>query len=539
MRPLSSAATGALCLALGLSPAAALAQTGAAPEPTAAEPAATEPSPPGDGDAAAENTPASNTPARQAPPVPALTPEAQATLGVAPGAVPSWPDPDRNVHRTLVPPFLLLERSANRSTTVVFPFFFRERRGQDVSLLVPPYFQYRSPTTRTDVVFPLYFRWRGLLDDGGRYATDIIPPVYAHSWEGPALAHGSAFGVAPLFFYGDSFDRTGALAREHLVIPPLLTFHTWRPEHALTVAGPFYYDRLRNDTDWGLAPLFFAGNDLTSNYLLIPPLLTYHTENRAEGTNLTVVGPFWTSNTAESTSFNLAPVFFHRHDRTTSRTTLFPLFHTYSGPEERTFVSPVAYYHREGADTTLITPLYQRHRGATNWDAVLPIFYSSREPRTGAHTEAVLPLFYHRRTEASNTWWLLPTIHSHSEPGSSYFNIYPLVFTGRDGPRRHTVLAPLFFDFANSETGTRATMVTPLFWRFSTPESVHMLAGNFLWISSQRQGVRSFEWHLLPVFSYARPRPEDVSWNVLFGLVGYRRQGTHSQLRLLYIPINL
>nr|MBK7068207.1 hypothetical protein [Deltaproteobacteria bacterium] len=544
MRSLSSAATGALCLALGLSTTAALAQTTepAAAEPAAAEPAAepaaAEPAATGDGDAAAETTPAA-TPARSVPAVPALTPEAQATLGVAPGAVPSWPDPDRNVHRTLVPPFLLLERSANRRTTVVFPFLFRERRGQDVSLLVPPYYQYRSPTARTDVVFPVYFRWRGLLDDGGRFATDIIPPVYAHSWEGPARAHGSAFGVAPLFFYGDSFDRTGALAREHLVIPPLLTFHTWRPEHALTIAGPFFYDRQRHDTDWGLAPLFFAGNDLTSNYLLIPPLLTYHTENRAEGSNLTVVGPFWTRNTADSGSFNLAPIFFHRHDRTTSRTTLFPLFHTYSGPDERTFVSPVAYYHREGADSTLVTPVYQRHRGATNWDAVLPFFYSSREPATGAHTEAVLPLFYHRRTEASNTWWVLPTIHSHSEPGSSYLNIYPLLYTGRSGPRRHTVFAPLFFDFANSETGTRATMVTPLFWRFSTPESVHMLAGNFLWISSQRQGVRSFEWHLLPVFSYARPRPEDVSWNVLFGLVGYRRQGTHSQLRLLYIPINL
>ena len=64
------------------------------------------------------------TPARSVPAVQALTPEAQATLGVAPGAVPSWPDPDRNVHRTLVPPFLLLERSANRRTTVVFPFLF-------------------------------------------------------------------------------------------------------------------------------------------------------------------------------------------------------------------------------------------------------------------------------------------------------------------------------------------------------------------------------------------------------------------------------
>lgn len=556
MRSSSLASTGALLLALTLGAAPAFAQTdgGTAPtndptsnEPPPGEPGANESVPGAEPAATAEpatgdapSTPAATTPAaRSGPAVPPLTPEAQASLGVAPSAVPAWPDPDRLVHRTLVPPFLLLERSANRRTTVVFPFFFRDRRGQDTSLLIPPYFQYRSPTARTDIVFPLYFRWRGLLDDGGRFATDIIPPVYVHSWEGPQRAHGAAFGVAPLFFYGESFDRTGALAREHLVIPPLLTYHTWRPEHALTVAGPFFYDRLRNDTDWGLAPLVFGGSDLTSRYVLIPPLLTYHTSNRVEGTDTTVVGPFWTRGTPESRSFNLAPIFFHRHDRTTSRTTLFPLFHTYSGPNERTLVTPLFVYDREGDTSTLVTPLYQRHRGATNWDAVLPFFYHSREPRTGAHTEAFFPLFYHRATEATNTWWVLPTVHSHREPGSSYLNVYPLVYTGHDGPRRHTVVAPFFFDFANSETGTRATVVTPLFWRFSTPDSVHMLAGNFLWISHVREGVRSYEWHLLPIFSYARPRPEDLSWNVLFGLVGYRRQGTHSQLRLFYIPINL
>ncbi len=477
--------------------------------------------------------------ARPAAAAPPLTPEAQATLGPAPGAVPGLLAPDSEVHRTLIPPLLLLERSATRATTVIFPVFYRERRGDAESWLVPPYFHHRSPTLRADVLFPLYFRWRGQTDEGGTFGTDIVPPFYLHRWEGPSQAHGLAVGLAPLFFYGESFGRDGALAREHLVIPPLLTYHTWRPEHALTVAGPFFYDRLRNDTDWGLAPVVFGGSDLTSSYVLIPPLLTYHQHGRTDGTSLTVVGPFWHQATADSQSFNLAPIFFHRHDATTSRTTVFPLFHWYSGPDERTFASPVAYYHRDPESSTLVTPLYQRHRGTTNWDAVLPFFYSSREPRTGAHSEAFFPLFYHRHTEASNTTWVLPTIHQHSEPGSNYFNIYPLVFTGRTGPRRHTVIAPLVFDFENEEAGTRATVITPLFWRFSTPESVHMLAGNFLWISSVREGVRSYEWHLLPIFSYARPRPEDVSWNVLFGLAGYRRSGTHSQMRMFWIPIDL
>ena len=51
--------------------------------------------------------------------------------------------------------------------------------------------------------------------------------------------------------------------------------------------------------------------------------------------------------------------------------------------------------------------------------------------------------------------------------------------------------------------------------------------------------LREHRQRFVPQRVDARPRPEDISWNVLFGLVGYRRQGTHSQLRLLYIPINL
>lgn len=478
---------------------------------------------------------------RNAGQAPALTPEARAELGVADANAGHHPDQDSAVHRTLVPPFLLLERSANRRTTVVFPFVFRDRRGDSTSLLVPPYYRHRSPRQRTDVVFPLFFSWRGALDrpGGGDYSTWVVPPVYSHRWTGRGQSHGSALGVAPLFFYGESWGDDGALRREHLVIPPLLTFHTWRPEHALTIAGPFFYDRLRGDTDWGVAPLFFAGNDPQGNYLLIPPLLTYHHENRETRTNLTVVGPFWTRGTPDGFSVNLAPLFFHHHDRNERSTTFFPFFHHYSDRETFTLVTPVFGYSRDRTSSTLITPLYQRHRGHTNWDAVAPFFYSSREPSTGAHTEAFFPLFYHHASPASSTWWILPTVHAHSEPGSSYFNIYPLLFTGREGPKRHSVFFPFVWDFANSETGTRATVVAPLFWRFASPESVTMLVGNFLWMSSVREGVRSYEWHLLPLFSYARPRPEDVSWSVLFGLAGYRRSGTHRQIRALWIPINI
>lgn len=514
--------TGALGLSLVLASASAFAQTPAEPPAT---PASTE-----------EGAPR---PARPPVPTVALSEEAEARLGTAPGEA-ATPAAEERVQRTLIPPVLLLERTPTRRTEVVFPVFFRERRLDSSVLLIPPYYRARSRTDRADVAFPLWFHWRGQRAEGGSYATRVVPPFYLHSWQGAGQARGTSVGLAPLFFYGETWGQDGALRREHLVIPPLLTYHTWTPEHALTIAGPFYYDRLRADTDWGVAPLVFGGSNLRRRYLLIPPLLTYHRYNREESTSLTVAGPFWTRSGPSSFGINLAPLFFHHHDATSTRTTVLPLFHYQHDATSTTLVTPLFGYHRDGDARTLITPLYQQHRGGTtDWDAVAPFLYLSREPSTGARTQAFFPLFYRRTTLSTNTLWIAPTAHYHRDAGDWYFNIYPLVYTGRTGRRTHNVVAPLFWDFHNEETGSRATVVAPLFWRFSDPNSVTMLAGNFLWMSAIRQGVRSYEWHVLPVFSYARPRPEDVSWNVLFGLAGYRRAGTHRQIRVFWIPINI
>lgn len=543
-----------LALSLSLTASQALAQNNPGGDPPAAAPAQTTTTadpPAGDPPAAATEPAASEEPAEGSPATsagraapqtgPALTPEARERLGAASGEVTEWPDSERLTHRTLIPPFVLLERSANRRTTVVFPFFWRERRGESTTLLIPPYYQRRSPNLNADVVFPFFFHWRGALEDtpGARFGTDIVPPFYYHSWEGRGELRGRAFGLAPLFFYGESWGEDGALRREHLIIPPLLTVHTWRPEHAFTLAGPFYYNRSRADTDWGLAPLWFAGNNLQGNYLVIPPLLTYHRENRDEGTATTVVGPFWTTQGPQRLSVNLAPLFFHGHDATSTHTTVLPFFHHEAGPEGFTLVTPLFGYSRRQNSRTFISWLYQQHRGETNWDAVAPFFLSSRTPSTGAHTEAFFPLFYHRYTPTTNAWWVLPTAHYERSGNDWFFNFYPILFAGRSGRTRHTVVAPLYWDFENEETGSRTTIFAPLFWRFATQDSVTMLAGNVLWMSAVRQGVRSYEWHVLPLFSYARPRPEDVSWNVLFGLAGYRRSGTHRQIRVLWIPITL
>ncbi len=494
----------------------------------------------GTGDAAGGASGSASTP----PPIPQaapLTPEAEAQIGVDPGTIGDWSDARATVHRTLIPPFFLHERGPNHTTTAVFPFVYYERRGTETSILAGPYYRFRQPDMQGDVAFPVYWHWRGHRDDNGGedWSTLVIPPFYRHAWSGPGEDRGQAFGVAPLFAYGESFARDGRLLREHLVIPPLLTFHIWTPERALSIAGPFYYSRDRTTVDWGFAPLWFAGSDLTSNYLTVPLLLTYHTENHDDGSALTVVGPFWSRTHPQGLSINLAPLFFYSRDATSSSTTILPLLHLSSGPDYRTVASPLWVYARSGNATTFVTWLYQNHRGDTNWDAVAPFFFSSRDPRLGAHTEAVFPFYYHRQSPAGSMWWALPTLHHESDGHDWFTNAYPFVYPGRSGDATHTVVAPFVWDFDNPDTDSHATVVAPFFWRFRHHHDVTQLAGNVLWISGETADGPSYEWHILPLFSYARPRPTDVSWSVLFGLAGYRRYGTHAQMRLFWVPINL
>ena len=41
-------------------------------------------------------------------------------------------------------------------------------------------------------------------------------------------------------------------------------------------------------------------------------------------------------------------------------------------------------------------------------------------------------------------------------------------------------------------------------------------------------------FHFWPVFSVGRPRPQDLEWTILSGLIGYSREGINRTLQLLW-----
>ncbi|MEI8258082.1 MAG: hypothetical protein WCJ30_20590, partial [Deltaproteobacteria bacterium] len=504
-------------------------------------------------------------------PVAPLTREQQAAL------VPSYGElTDREAsgaHRFLLPPYLHEWGNGHR-THVVFPFFFNSHDDthHDHRLLVPPFYRVRSPGLDVDAFAPLYFSLRGH-ENGSRWNTTVLPPFWFHTSTGPSRGHAMSVGLAPLFSYNETFGPDGRLLREHLYLPGV--FHQWWPNGQVTVAGPVVYFRNRSNTNWAVIPFVLHHDDPQSTWTLIPPLLTYHSLNHDTNRSFTLVGPFFAETGPNLSSYNLAPIFFHRHEGQNTRVTFVPLFHHESGPNRFALVTPLGGYYREGSESTVILPLYQNHRGRNLLDAVAPLFFYARTPSLGSHTLVVgpvvhsesntgyawgifpllgrfhehgrydttaTPLFVHSEvfpTRTSSTW-VFPTFHAESTPTSAFFNVYPLVFTAHGPNWHHNVVAPFVWDIGNRDTGTQVTVVAPFFARVTDRRSMtQWVFPNQVYWESRGSGERSFGWDFFPFVQYGEPHRGDHYWSILEGLVGYRQQGSYRQMQLFFIPFGI
>jgi hypothetical protein len=297
-----------------------------------------------------------------------------------------------------------------------------------------------------------------------------------------------------------------------------------------------------------------------------------HETNRS----FTLVGPFWSDIGPQSATVNLAPLFFHWHDRTHTRNGVVPFFFQESGPDYTTLATPLFVYARDHAESTVITPLYQNHRGLTSFDSVLPLFFYSRSPRLGQSTVVVFPFMFNTSSPTGYAWgafpfaarfreygrydtvvtplfahseiperhstftWIFPTIHRETSPDSSLLNIYPLVWSAHGRGWHHRVFFPLYWDIGSRELRREITIVAPLFGRVRNGDDMTQWSfPNHVYWESRHDGFRAFGWDNFPFAQYGEPRRGDFYWSAFEGLVGYRRQGSYEQLRLFWIPIDL
>jgi hypothetical protein len=418
------------------------------------------------------------------------------------------------------------------------------------------YYRRRSEHQDADVLFPLAWHMRS--DDS--YTTVIGPVVHR---EAPGENDN---WLAPLYFAGARKDGG------YFHMPLLLTTSHFSPKGAFTIAGPYFRDREGTDVDMGVAPFFFHGDNgnLDGNgrtYTLIPPLLYYHREHEIDESSMTVIGPVVMKSSPKRDIFDVAPLFFHIKGKPETggveeeHTTLFPLFHWGHSPDRSLFVMPGYLRRQTKTADTMLTPFFshaETRNGATSFTVagpVLPVYWRYTDRDLGTSALGIFPFFYNESSPAghdfltplfgrfetygvSRTYWAFPSIKVSTDTHGWSANVYPFVFTGRNDESSHTVIAPVFWDFANPHK--RTTIAFPAYWRFADTNdgTVTQVAGNTVYMEKKVAGGTDWQFHFVPLFSYGQS-PEGSWWNVLFGLAGYDRTGPVEKIKAFWIPITI
>ena len=504
-------------------------------------------------------------PTVQTPHDPLAVPERlKATIGSDFDGPP--PRPEGSVHRSFFP--FYERRRGDARVRLLPPLYLEHTRGLDPvtgqttpktdreSLTGLIFYQRRSPSVDADILFPALWRVRERQNH-----VFVLGPL-AHR-EAP---HEHDNWLAPLFFQGKR--KTGGYFHS----PALLTTSHWNDKGAFTLVGPYYRNRTLRDVDWGIAPLVFHGDNgnvdgARRTYTLVPPALFFRRERELDESKLTVVGPVIAESNPKRWIFDVAPLWYFIKGKPETggvretHMTLFPLFHYGTSPEKTLFVLP-GYVRRvtQTADT-LITPFYShattrnKSTSLTVAGPILPIYYKRKDIDVGYSGLGVFPFYFgsssptgrtlltpvYGRFESYNVsrkYWFLPTITHTRHIHGWETNIHPLVYLGREKDSSHTVLAPIFWDFASKQG--RTTIGFPLYWRFSdkVDGTVTQLAVNTLYRERRVAGGTDWQFHFLPVFSYGQS-PSGYWWNVLFGLAGYDRDGQTAKIKALWLPIQV
>ncbi|NRA34311.1 MAG: hypothetical protein HRU17_13310 [Polyangiaceae bacterium] len=455
------------------------------------------------------------------------------------------------------------ERSGDFKLRTLFPLWFERRQPSygnpkmedRASLFGGIYYNRRSADHHDDILFPVYWN---LMDRDSR-TTVIGPYVNRRQMDGDEVSETDDW-LAPLYFTGTRPGNNG-----YTIIPPLLTYNNWDEDGGTTVFGPYFCSwetgancdyEAADEIDRGIAPFYFWGHDEHSDYKLAPPLLWYNTNDHIEASSLTVVGPVYRKHWEDLEALHVFPFYYSLWGENERHTTLLPFFHYgHQGEQESLFVNPLFLSATgEKGEKTFVTWGYARYRGRTQLDMYTPLVWHYRDPDIKLEQEIYFPFYMSRespredtkvyfplyanskRFGVSETTFVTPFFqHSHDLRGWSTA-VHPLFYVGRNGYDTHTVAAPFFWDFASRDS--RTTIAFPLYWRFADKESTTQLVGNVFYKERPVRHGTDWQVHIFPLFSYGET-PNGHWWNILYGLAGYTRAGKQSEIRTLWIPLEL
>ncbi len=439
---------------------------------------------------------------------------------------------------------------AQESDTWAFPSFFRLRRATG---------------DQVDTLFPLF--WRSSF--AGRVTT-VVGPYFDRR-----TPDSHTTGLVPLFFHSRNAQRTMT------VIPPLLLYQRRdsAASHEWFSCALFFHSRSPDGSTTSFFPLFWSTSNKERSVGIVVPFF-WHFADRAAGTSSTLLGPVYWSRSGTRRTRGLLPMAWATHDTKSgdAAQTVLPIFYHASGPDHFSLYTLAAGYHQNGpahfwyatpivvhADSvqsrfSMVFPLWFRHTDKATeikTTVIPPLLHVSRgNPESGVST--TLAVFWHYHDIGTSTWLGLPL----------YFDVHEYHLS------RTTLFLPLLFRHEN-EVEHDTTWLAPLFYRHSTPTDVSMVAFPLLWDFKRdqdrttvvfpffvrwkradhtgtyvfpsyyyREGLGSngspdgtYRRFVLPFYDSGIKRPGDFMWEVLGGLFGHERIGTHNFLRLFYLTI--
>ena len=358
--------------------------------------------------------------------------------------------------RVLVTPLFASAKGPNRSGGFVGPYIWYD--DKDLSFRFIPFLHVdmtRRDTGERTRQYGIWFQ----VDAPDRTARVLFP-----FWGTYTNPQETGTWVLPTFFRlrRNNGDRVDAFL-------PLY----WRSsfgDRRTTVIG-LYYDRTAPGVhNYGVAPLFFRAQNAERSITTVPLLLTYlRNDNNGES------------------AWRWALLYFHKHDRESGMTTVFPVYWSFQRGGHETAVGFPFYWHvadaRENRSWTYAFPVFWSDSGSwrtrgflTAWTtrdtageykshAFLPFFYEASAPD---HFALLTPVAGYRKSGASKLWYtLVPPILSTDSVQSSFSMFFPLWFRHTDKALEQTttVFPPgLYMSRTNPEESF--TTALALFWRF-------------------------------------------------------------------------
>lgn len=490
-------------------------------------------------------------------------------------------------------PLLFLSRGPQSSTTVFGPFFYhRDREKGRVAVGLLPLFGYGRSKTSVTLATPLGFYTHNYMT--GRTRSGFVLFYADHSRERSDIGFfplvfttrrgtASAVFVTPFFYH----SQDPAQHRSFTLLGPLYFGHKGKASYG--GVAPLFYGRSDGEGSFSFMalPLLYAshrGGSQPQNWLLT---LLFGFGTSPTGFRA-YLGPglLYFRRDAEVHSAALWPLFYYSHNLKT-RTTIgmaLPLYFRTASPESSlTMVTPLFWHHRtltrrisvffpfvldvknvyasRLTSVGVLIPFVVRSHDyvtkSTTWVFPPLLTYVKHKP-SGYYDVITLPLFFHFGGKERSTTVLFPLFYHVKRPATQLTMLLPLFAYHRDEhDTRSILLPPLLTWIRDYADGSRDRVVFPLFWHFkrptqtttvfapfgaywSNPRGRHTLVLNTYYYKGVGENRGAWRFEFWPLLHVGRPRPQDLQWNILAGLVGYSRDGKNRTLRLLwgiFIPL--